>query len=214
MQSVLWKATKLVRHNLPLVKPCWLPLIHLCVFHMLQHNFQKELFHNLTGHWEADWSIILRILIIALFKNGYYIPFSPVTEDFPWLPWLFRYDSKCLSNYTCQFPQDPGMHLIGSHGIVNVMVVSNMIFYYNGRDFVSPVPTLRFKDLILNKNWDEKSCWVPQLFPCLLSIILLSYILGAGYFFFFNLPFLTNFSCRNPHYYSSHSLPNSALAVP
>lgn len=48
------KATGLARHCLPLVKLCRLRITS--VFHILQHNVQKNLFHDPTGQWgEADW---------------------------------------------------------------------------------------------------------------------------------------------------------------
>lgn len=44
----------------------------------------------------------------------------------------------------------PGMHLVGFHGLVYIQVpqvVSNLIFCYHGKALISPVPTLRFRDL-------------------------------------------------------------------
>ena len=38
---------------------------------MLQHNLPEVLFHDRTGHGgEADWSVVPRVLLITLFKNG------------------------------------------------------------------------------------------------------------------------------------------------
>ncbi|KAK4806827.1 hypothetical protein QYF61_005623 [Mycteria americana] len=61
-----------------------------------------------------------------------------------------RYDGVWLGNYICQFPQDPGVHLLESNGLVYLQVpqvVSNLNFSYEGRDFVPLVPALRFGDL-------------------------------------------------------------------
>jgi len=81
--SLAEKTTRLVRHNLSLMKPSYLSLNHLPVFHILQNHFQKDLFHDLI--WprdEADWLVDLMVLLSTLFKNKCDIPFSPITEDF------------------------------------------------------------------------------------------------------------------------------------
>ena len=89
------------------------------VFCMLRNNFQEDLFHDLTRHrCEADWSVGPRVLLITFFKNECDIVFSPVTGDFAWPPWIFKYDEEQLNNYICQLTWDSGMHLAGSHGFV------------------------------------------------------------------------------------------------
>lgn len=49
-----------------------------------------------------------------------------------------------------QFFQDPGVHLIRSHGLTYIQVrqrVSSLIISYNGCDFIPPFSALRFRDL-------------------------------------------------------------------
>lgn len=51
----------------------------------------------------------------------------------------FRYYGERICNYVWQFPQDPGMNLITTHGLVYVQVpqmVSNFNFSYDGRDLI------------------------------------------------------------------------------
>lgn len=91
------------------------------------------------------------------------------------------------------------MHLIASHGLVHVLVpqvVSNFIFFYDGRDFISPVPELRFRDLrdegraIASENGGKKVIECLSLYhvschqvPCLIY---------WGQYNFFCLSFLMN----------------------
>ncbi|GAB0203458.1 hypothetical protein GRJ2_002811400 [Grus japonensis] len=45
-----------------------------------------------------------------------------VSENFTGLPRLLKYDGEWLSHFIHQFPQDPQMHLIRSHGLVNLRI--------------------------------------------------------------------------------------------
>ncbi|KAK4828058.1 hypothetical protein QYF61_023118 [Mycteria americana] len=45
---------------------------------------------------------------------------SQVSGNFTGLPQLLKYDGQWLSNFICQFPQDPQMHLTRSHGLVHL----------------------------------------------------------------------------------------------
>ena len=52
-------------------------------------------------------------------------------------------------NDISQFPQDPGMHLVRSHRLLNVQVpqvVSNLVFCYSGSGFAPLVPILQSID--------------------------------------------------------------------
>ncbi|TRZ07694.1 hypothetical protein HGM15179_019411 [Zosterops borbonicus] len=66
-----------------------------------------------------------------------------VSEQLLWVPGICPVSTH--DNYISQFPQDFGMHLIPSHRLMYIrvpQVVTNLIFTYNGRDFVAPVPIL------------------------------------------------------------------------
>ncbi|KAK4806815.1 hypothetical protein QYF61_005611 [Mycteria americana] len=110
-----------------------------------------------------------------------------------------RYDGVWLGNYICQFPQDPGVHLLESNGLVYLQVpqvVSNLNFSYEGRDFVPPVPALRFGDLrdvgreITTENWGNKI--VEYLSLLHVGCHQFSCLIYQGAYIFFNLPFLAD----------------------
>ena len=63
---------------------------HFPVTHISWHIFQRDLFHDLTGHrGEADWSVVPRVLLFTLFKNRCNVSIFPVTGDFTW--WILRF---------------------------------------------------------------------------------------------------------------------------
>lgn len=66
----------LMRHDLPLVNPCWLSPV--LIFHVHYHSFQEDLFHGLFGYrGETDWHIVLEVFSFSFFKTGgYFYPFK------------------------------------------------------------------------------------------------------------------------------------------
>lgn len=155
--------------------------------------------HDFRGHGgEGHWSVVTRVLFFTPFKNGCAIPISLVTRVFAWLLWLFKYDGEWLGNYIIQFPQDPGMYLIGSHGLVYIQVpqvVLNLIFSYSWRDLISPVPALRFRDLrevggeITIENWGKKTVEYLSLLHVSCQQLSCHLLWGC---IFIELPFLAN----------------------
>lgn len=143
----------------------------------------------LWSHWALRWGWLVDNShgpSFYPFLKGCNIPFLPVTGDFPWLPWLFRYDGEWNGNCISQFPQHPGMHLIGSHGFVYVQgpqMVSSLIFCDSEGNFIPPVPALKFRNLRDVKSdyqwkWGKKTYWVRQPCSCQLSLVLLSCLWG------------------------------------
>ena len=114
---------------------------------------------------------------LPFLKMSVMLPFIPVTRDFTWLPWLFKYHLEWLGDYTSQFPQDSGMHLIGIHRLVDdqvPQVVTNLIFTHSGRGIAFLITS--FWTVCLRAVWwavtredqGKKSCWLSQSSPCLL----------------------------------------------
>lgn len=49
---------------------------HCPIFHMFQHKFQEDLFHDLIGsRGEADWLVIPMVLLFSFQKKGVMFPF-------------------------------------------------------------------------------------------------------------------------------------------
>ena len=71
---------------------------------------------------ETDQPVVPGVFILFLFRNGHYVSPFPVNGNFTGLPGLLKYDGGWLSHFICQFPQDPWMHLIRSHGLVHLQV--------------------------------------------------------------------------------------------
>ena len=58
----------------------------------------------------------------------------------------FQISLRVVSDYISEFPQDSGMHLIRTHGPMDVQVpqvVTNLVFAYSGRIIASSVPTFQ-----------------------------------------------------------------------
>lgn len=84
-----------------------------------------------------------------------------------------------LGNYISQFPQDPEIPLLESHGLVYVQilqVVLNLIFSYDGKDFSPQVPSLRLMGLrnvgrvIISYKWGKKKLLSTSAF-CMYMVI-------------------------------------------
>lgn len=74
---------------------------------------------------------------------GAMFSFSPVTGDVDCCDFSKMMESG-LAITTAKFPQDPGIHVFGFHGLTYVQVplaVLNLIFSYNRRHFIPPVPS-------------------------------------------------------------------------
>lgn len=112
------------------------------------------------------------------FKNTCDVSVFLVTGDFPWLPWLFKYNREWVSNCISQFLQKFGMHLVSP---MQLCMFRLLCFTSDGRYFIPTILAWRFRALrnvrkeITNKNWG-KNYWVSQPSPCWLSLVLLSYL--------------------------------------
>ena len=80
----LQKATKLVRHNLPLMKLCWLSQITFSSYlYVVSHVFQQDQFHDLPRHrCKAHWPVVPQVFLSPFLKVENCVSLYPVTGDF------------------------------------------------------------------------------------------------------------------------------------
>lgn len=87
-------------------------------------------------------------------------------------------------------PQDSRAHLIRTHtnmGLQVPLVAINLIFAFNGRGIIPPVPVFQTIHLravctaVASEDWGKKNCWLPQPPPCLLFLACLYCSLGGFY---------------------------------
>jgi len=71
------KAARLVRHDLPLVIPCWLLPIPFLSCMWLGNSFPEDLLHNLP---RTDWPVVPQILLLTLLENACHMPFPSYQE--------------------------------------------------------------------------------------------------------------------------------------
>lgn len=167
----------------------------------------------------AEWPLVPMVCLFDLFKNKCGVSLLPVTGDF-WLPWLLKYGGVWLwlGNHIRQIPQEPGIHLVGSHGLKSFQVlqlVLNLIFTSDGRDFIPLVSALKVQRLQRCGKTDfywklrKKNGWIPQ--PSQMSLF--SYCLweveGGTSSIFLSWPMYL----QEP-LYSLHLLTNTAPTVP
>lgn len=63
--------------------------------------------HDFTGQWgEAERSVVSRVLVIELFKDGCYV-FLFSSHWGCWLLWLLKNDGEWLGNYNCKVSSGP-----------------------------------------------------------------------------------------------------------
>lgn len=62
----------------------------LPVFHVPWKSFQEDQLHDLPWHSEAN-RLVIPLVFLCTLKNECYISFLPVTGDFTWPSWLFKY---------------------------------------------------------------------------------------------------------------------------
>lgn len=68
----------------------------------------RRVWSMILSHTEiSDWLMVPRVLFLTFLKSGVISPFFLITEDFAWLPWLYKYDGEKVSNCICQFPLMP-----------------------------------------------------------------------------------------------------------
>lgn len=104
--------------------------VHLPAFRTFWHTFQENLFCDITRHLgEIDWLVDPRVLLI---KDGYDIPFYPVTGDFTWLPGRV---TKKLHQPISSGPQ------VVPHWIPQAVL--SIIFSYDNCDFIPQVSALK-----------------------------------------------------------------------
>lgn len=129
------------------------------------HVFSQDLFHALSEYWgKADLSVVSRVLLYPFFINGCN-SHSLQSGDLVLLPWLFKYNEECLDNYTGQFPQNSGIHLIGSYWLVSSQVVSNLVLFHSNTlqplfpwsIWVCPIPDA---ESITCPCWTSCSWWL------------------------------------------------------
>lgn len=95
------KAARVVRQDLPLVKPSWLSCIislsSICLG-IATGRIWSMIFPGVR-HWlEVNSSVVPWVILSTFLKNGCNIAFFPVAWDF-WPPWLFKYHWECLGEY-------------------------------------------------------------------------------------------------------------------
>ena len=71
---------------------------------------------------ETDRPVVPWVFLFTLLKNRGYVSPLPVGGNFAGLPGLLKYDGEWPGHFIRQFPLDPQMHLIGSHGFVHLQV--------------------------------------------------------------------------------------------
>ena len=87
----------MVRHDLPLVKPCW-------------HVIQENLFHDLPRYrGETHQPVVPWDLLSPFLINGNDMNLPPVIWDLTSQPQLFKYDGEQLSNQST-FGKFTGYH--------------------------------------------------------------------------------------------------------
>jgi len=71
---------------------------HLLIFHALQRGFQdivvfRNLLYDLGGlRGETVWPVVPQVFLFSIFRNGDYVSPFPVSENFPTLTQLLKYD--------------------------------------------------------------------------------------------------------------------------
>ena len=171
---------------------------HCPLFHMPWHSFQEYLFYDLPQHrGVANTSVIPWVILSILLKNGCNIVFfqwpetSPDHHDFS--------NTIKSGNYISQFPQESGMHLIGTHRLTDVwvpQVVVILIFTYILGDSAPPVPTFW---TICSSVWravtsEDRSKQVEYL--SLLLVHCTDCISHKGEYTFLDFPFLVDVSVK------------------
>jgi len=95
------RATRLVKHDFPLVNPCWL----LLTIFLLGDDIQNKLFYQLPRHGcEADWPVVFQLLLLASFlKSGVTVVFFQSLGTYPVLHGLSKMieSSSVSSLSTC-----------------------------------------------------------------------------------------------------------------
>lgn len=122
--------------------------------------------------------------LFPFFKNGSDISLLPVTGDFSWQPWLFRYDGEWFGHHNSQFLQDPGRHVIGLHRLEHTQsheAVSGRSALTLWGILLSPISARRFKDMTdegsnCQLTLRQITCWASQPSPCLLKPVLPFYL--------------------------------------
>lgn len=65
----------------------------LLIFHVFQCSFQENLLCDLSGcRGETAWPVVPQGFLFSIFKNGNYVSSFPVSENFPRLTQLQKYD--------------------------------------------------------------------------------------------------------------------------
>lgn len=166
----------------------------LPVFHMFWCVFQESLPWFYWMWSEAAWLVVPRIFFLPFFKMG--LMFFLVWA-FALLLRLLGYDWKFLSHFNISLSlQNPGIHLTGSYGLMNV-VVSQVVFNLS---FTESGGNCSLQSQPWGSgNWEKwegrfilksevKNCWIVQPSPYRFSLVLVSYLSREGGMF--NLIFL------------------------
>lgn len=112
----------------------------------------------------------------------------PVTRDFTWLPWLFKYHQVWLSDYN-QSTSSGLMHLIETHRLVDIQVPRtdmSLTLAYSRRGITPSHSTfwiIHSRALcraVVSKDWDKKNCWITQPSTCPLLLGCLCCTLGRA----------------------------------
>lgn len=164
------------------------------------NTFQDNAFHDLT---RLEVRLTDRFFpgscFLPFFKMGT-VSLFPFTRVFP--DCHDKYNAEWLGNCISQFPQDPGMHLVGSHGLVCtqvlLMVMNQSSPMTGGTSYLQLLPWGSGLEICGKRDFHckieaKRNCWAPKPFPCQLSLVLLCYLSGwRRKYIFFNLSFLVN----------------------
>lgn len=139
---------QMVRYDLPLVRPCWLPQTCMCVaivsIRICSMTFPGTEV-NVTG-------VVKQVFLPPpFFKNRIHLSFFPVSGILTWAPWIFKYHREWLGNNISQFLQDPEIHLERTHRYICGYWVSSggsePALPLQWEELCSSTPTSSFKDL-------------------------------------------------------------------
>ena len=88
---------------------------------MPRGSAKDKFFHHLSRDGgEDDWSIVTRVLLLALSEDWDDLCFPQVLRHLSRFTQLTKDDREWSSNDFCQLPQNLQVHPLGSHGFMGV----------------------------------------------------------------------------------------------
>lgn len=161
-----WKATKFVRHCLPLVKPCWLSPSTSSCFVCLSTTARRISFMNLAG---------TKVTVTGLYlpSSSFLLFLFPLFQSVGVLLNCHDFSNMMESALATSPVFYPQMCLIRSPRLIHPQLpvtVSNLIPSYCGQFLILPIPVFAFCDLggmmeSLLVRKEAKNYWAPQPSP-------------------------------------------------